>query len=289
VVFYLASLFFGFLVVLPMWSLLDRFAGQTLMGRDIAQGLDADFLFELIAYNSGSLPGLAVPLFAFAIYWLVMLFLSGGALSVFARGDGYQPAAFWGASAKYFGRFLRLALWSLILVLVVALLPLLAVGLQRLFFGADPYQNVIVWGSIVQTGLALLGLAFVGICFDYGRVHAVLNDEKKMRRSLWHGVRFTFRNFAATVGLALLLLIVSTVVLATYRPVSNLLGAPTTIAVLLLFFLQQIYMVWRVLMRLTRYGAEIELYRVRSAREEGSGSSLSPEPRIPSSGDPVAT
>ena len=41
------------------------------------------------------------------------------------------------------------------------------------------------------------------------------------------------------------------------------LSGPTPILVGMLFLLQQLYVVWRMALRLTRYAAELELYQVR--------------------------
>ncbi len=264
-VYYLVNVCFGVIIALPLWAILNRFVGHSLMGADIRNGIDAQFIAELIAYNRSGLLSLGLPiLFAVAIYGLVSLFMSAGALAVLASGERYQPAVFWGAAGKFFGRFLRLALWSSLLLVVVSLLPLVAFGLQRLIYGSDPYEYISYWGFWIQIGLALLGLFFSCIAMDYARIRAVLTQEKRMRVSLWQGIRFTLENLGGTVGLAVLLFVAGVVALAIYQPLSGGLSGPTPILVGMLFLMQQLYVAWRMALRLTRYASELELYQLRA-------------------------
>ena len=263
-VYYLVNVCFGLLIALPVWAILDQFVGRSLMGADIADRIDAHFIMELAVYIKAGMAGLVLPiLFIVAIYWLASLFMSAGALAVLASGERYQPAVFWGAAGEFFGRFLRLALWSLLLLAVVSLVPLLVLGLKRLIYGPDPYEYISYWGFWIGIGLALAGLFFSCIAMDYARIQAVLTREKRMRVSLWRGIRFTLTNLGGTLGLASLLLVAGAVALAIYQPLSGGLSGPTPILVGMLFILQQLYVVWRMALRLTRYAAELELYQLR--------------------------
>ena len=81
-----------------------------------------------------------------------------------------------------------------------------------------------------------------------------------MRISLWRGIKFAFGNFWKTFGLALLLFITGIIALVIYNPIADLLHAPYSIVILLLFIWQQIYMVFRMVLKLTLYSGEVRLY-----------------------------
>jgi hypothetical protein len=144
-------------------------------------------------------------------------------------------------------------------------LPYLETGVQRLIFGSDPYQNITYWGGWIKVGLRQIGILLFVMIWDYARIHAVLNDERRVRTSLLQGMKFVFGNFLYTFSLALLLLVVGAVTLVIYNPVANSLAAPNTLIVLMLFVWQQIYMLFRTLLRLTTYASQLELYRQRAA------------------------
>ena len=261
-VLYLASAILGLLIALPVRAVLLDFAGRSLEGAALVNGVSTSFFFELLFHNEAGFLGLRAPaLFASVAYLLLSLFLSGGALAVLASGEGYRATDFWGGAAKFFGRFLRLVLWSSLLLAALYLLPLTARGLQRIFFGSDPYEYVSYWGSWVRAGLLLIALFFFRICFDYARIHAVVTDEPRMRVSLWRGLRFALRNPLPAVGLALLIALVGGGALLIYRPISAAVDVSTIAAVAAAVVAQQAYIVWRVVLRLTRYGSQITLFR----------------------------
>ncbi|MDZ7343998.1 MAG: hypothetical protein ONA90_05740, partial [candidate division KSB1 bacterium] len=243
-----------------------EFIGNSLMGAKLGGPLDMDFLFEFFKHKGeaiGAFNGLilVVP----AAYWLFTLFLSGGALAVFASGGKYTPVLFWGSAAKYFGRFIRLALWCVPAFAMLFSIQFVETGIQRLIFGSDPYQNIIYWGGWIKLGLRSLGILLFGLILDYARIHAVLTEERRMRFSVWQSIRFAFGNFLQTFGLALLLLMIGAVALLIYNPIADSLSAPNAVIVFMLFLLQQAYMIFRTTLRLTLYSSQLHLYRQLSA------------------------
>lgn len=262
VIFYLANLFFGSLLLLPLRALMQDFIGASTLGARLSGNLDMDFLFEFLKYHEGAVSVFMALVFIVpAAHWLATLFLSGGAFAVFAQDAKYEAAFFWGSAAKYFGRFLRLGLWSVPIFALLFCVQFLETGLQRLLWGKDPYQNIVYWGGWIKVGLRALSFLIFGMILDYARIHAVLGEESAARVSLRQGLNFVFANFLQTFGLALLLFIAGAIVLVIYNPLANSLAAPSWLIVLMLFVLQQFYMLFRTLLRLTSYASQLHLYR----------------------------
>jgi hypothetical protein len=261
-VFYLANFCFGLMFMLPLRSILKSFVGNSQMGARLGGPLDMDFLIEFFKHNEGVVPAfMGLFLIVSAANWLFTLFLSGGAFATFAGREKYSAAFFWGSSAKYFGRFVKLAWWSLPVFAVLFCLQYLETGIERLIFGSDPYENVTYWGGWIKAGLRQIGFLLFAMIFDYARIHAVLNDERWMRASLRQGLKFVLGNFLYTFGLALLLLIVGAAALVVYNPIADSLAAPNALIVMMLFVWQQIYMLCRTTLRLTTYASQLALYR----------------------------
>jgi hypothetical protein len=264
-VFYLANLLFGLLLMLPLRAIVKDFIGNSQMGAKLGGPLDMDFLFEVFKHSGEVVPAfMGLILIVPASNWLFTLFLSGGAFATFAGGEKYNAAFFWGNSAKYFGRFVRLTLWGLPVFAVLFCLQYLETGVQRLIFGSDPYQNLTYWGGWIKVGLRQIGFLLSFMILDYARIHAVLTDERRMRTSLLQGMKFVLGNFLYTFGLALLLLIVGAVALVIYNPIANSLAAPNALIVIMLFVWQQVYMIFRTTLRLTTYASQLDLYRQRA-------------------------
>lgn len=261
-IYYLANFLVALLLVLPFRAQLQNLAGRSFMAEELASRLDLDFLFEFIKEAQTSLTA-AMVLVALAgvTYAAIQLFLSGGALTVFVKGFAAASPLFWSDASRYFGRFVRLLLWSSLVGGLLLCLPLLASAIQRLVFGSDPYQYITYYGNWLQMGLRHIGFILYLMVFDYARIYVVASDERRMRVALWKGIRFVMRNFWRALGLALCLYLVGLVALAGYRLVAAQLSAPATVVILGLFIWQQVYICWRMLLRLVLLASEVGLYQ----------------------------
>jgi hypothetical protein len=261
VVYYLVNLLFGLAVAYPLSVALRNFAGNSLMSRSLLGGIDADFLFEFIRYNNGALSVTSGIIVAAAIlYAFVGLFLSGGAFSILTVSERYKPATFWSNAGRFFGRFVRLGLWSIPAFIVFYLLQFIVPLLVRVFFGSDPYQYITYWSAIVRTGVGYIGILLYYMVMDYGRIYTVLTDERSMRRALWRGVRFTFGHLGNTLGISALLFVLGACVLVLYNLVANPLESSGAILLLVLILVQQLYVFFRMWLKLTLYASEVALY-----------------------------
>jgi hypothetical protein len=268
VIFYLVNLSFALLVMLPVRSALSSFGGGTLAGEGLANHFDFDFLAEFLHANGTTFSATFMTfLAAGTLYWLANLFLSGGAYATFWGGDTPAPETFWAGAGKYFGRFLRLGLWSVIALGVFYLVQFTLPLAIHVIFGKDPYQSIVWWGNWIRTGVGLLGIILYFIVVDYGKLYIVSSGDHRGGRALVEGVRFAFRHIGATSGIALTLFIAGVVVLLLYNPASDALRAPSWGALLLLFFLQQLYIFVKMLLRVALYGSQAVYYR--SARNTG--------------------
>lgn len=270
-IYYLSSLVFGLILTLPVWTSLRQFVGASEMGALLAGRLDWDFVIEFLHNNPSLLPTLQRLLaLMFLLHTLWSLFLSGGAFAIFAAGRKYEPAAFWSGAAKYFGRFLRLAAWSLLPAFALLLLLFLPGLLKRVIFGSDPYENVGYWMGWVTVGWSYVCLLFFKLVFDYARIHVVMAEDRQMRFALAEGLRFALRNFARAFALSLLFFCAGLLVLAVYNPLADSLAAPSALVIFLLFVLQQAYLFWRKALGLALYASQVQLYREsqRAAHEE---------------------
>ena len=262
IIFYLANLFAALIVMFPLRSMLGDFAGYTLMGRSLAGGLSTDFLFEFFTNNSGGVKFLGGLIgIVSVLYWIAALFLSGGAFSVYISGERFSVGMFWSNSAKYFGRFARLWLFSIPVFFIVYCFQFIVPLFVRLMYGSDPYQYVTFWAGVIRVGLGYLGIVFYYMVLDYARIYVVRYDEHSMFRVLLKSISFCFKNFFRTFSLALLLFIVSIVSLILYRWVSGFLSGSSAGIIFLLIMFEQLYIMFRSFMKLTLFAGQVELFR----------------------------
>lgn len=265
-VFYLANFFFGLILLLPMRAMLAHYLGDSAMNEKLAGNLDMDFLFEFLFNNENVVATqMGLLMIVPALYWLFGLFLSGGAFSVFASEERYTPSQFWSGAATYFGRFFRLALYGVPVLAVLFCVQYLELGVQRIAWGKDAYQNVTYWGAWTRLGITSLCMMLFGAIFDYARIHVVMHGERKMRVSIWRGVKFTFGNFLVAFGLAFGGFLAGAVLLALYNPLANSFSAANGLIIFLLFLVQQAYIFCRMALKLTLYAGATHFYQQRAA------------------------
>lgn len=260
--YYLSNILFGLIVMFPFRSALMGFAGNSMMGDHLSGRIDMDLLIEFLVRNTTTINSLmTLAMIAAALHGIFTLFLSGGAYVVFASGESYTAARFWGNAANYFGRFVRLFLWSIPALVVFLSIQFIEPLVVRLIWGSDPYQYITWWGDWIRVGMGYIGIAIYLMVFDYARISAILTEESRTRRALWRGVRFTFSHFLATSGISLAIVVAGFLLLLLYYPLSKAMQAPNTLVILVLLIVQQLYIIARMGLRLTLYGSQVHFYQ----------------------------
>ncbi|MDW7680315.1 MAG: hypothetical protein SCK70_07100 [bacterium] len=259
--YYLLNLAFALVIAIPFRFIFADYIGSSLMGERLAAKMDMDFLFEFLIHNSKALSSISGALIIVAVlYWLLQLFLSGGALAVLSSGESYSAIPFWKGAAQYFGKFLRLSLWALPVLVILLLLPQLWNWLRILFWGSDPAESVIYYSAWLKMGVRYLCILLFALIFDYARIHAVIANERKMRISLVVGMKFSLKHIMKTLGLSLLFFIAGGVAMLIYNPIADLLSNPAAYLILILFLLQQLYMFWRMALKITKFSSQLHLF-----------------------------
>jgi hypothetical protein len=231
--------------------------GKSTMGNNLISGTDMDFVFEFLIRNQNAITAergliLIVPI----IFWLFGLFLSGGAFSTFIHRQKYESSYFWGESAKYFGRFFRLFLFSIPIFILFYSLQYLETAVQYLIYGKDPYQYVIYWGGWIKIAIGYVGLLIAYLVFDYARIYIVIFDVRAARKAVWHGFKFAFKHFPKTFSIAFIYFVLGISFLLLYNLISDSISDRNLFFILTLIIIQQFYMLMRTVIRLALYGGQ---------------------------------
>ena len=263
-IYYFAGLLFAAAAALPARSLINSFAGHSLLAAELTSRINMDLLIELLRYRGEAVkPLMLLALLLGFFFWLLLLFLSGGALKLAASDHPYRPREFWDACGRYFGRFLRWFLWTLpLLAALLLILPLLTGAIQRLIWGPDPAQNISFWFGLVKMAARAVGLLLWALFFDYGRILAIIKNEKKTRRLLLPTLRFVAAHFLPIFSLALLLTVISFLALGLYNLTASWLGSSSSLIIALLFLWQQAYMLFRAALRFFTLAAQMKLVQM---------------------------
>ncbi len=262
VLYYLFNLLAGLAVMLPLRSALLDIAGSSLVEERLRGGIDVDFLLEFLVKHS-TMVGMvgASVLVAGILYGLGSLFLAGGCLTVFGRGEHFSSAVFWSGAGSCFGRFFRLFLWSIPLFGILYAAQFLESLVVRIFYGSDPLETITYSGIWIRIALGYAAILCYSMIVDYARIYVILTGESRMRVALWKGIMFALKNFPRTFGIVLILTVAGILLFGLYNPVADILHAPAPLVILLLIVLQQLVIFLRMAIRLNLYSSQIHLYR----------------------------
>ncbi|MCA9735273.1 MAG: hypothetical protein H6696_15800 [Deferribacteres bacterium] len=265
--YFTLSLLLSLIVVEPLRSFLKEYLGSSMMSARLESGLDMDFLTEFL-FHSPAFLYVFFPLFFITLiaYMLLNLLFSAGTISLFLQDKGYDSAFFWGNAGRYFWRFFRITLWSLLLLLILFGLSFLLESLRTVWYGKDPYRDIIHTWAVSRIVLRFLILGFVYMVMDYARILTVQQDETRMYRVVFSAIVFVLRNFIRTVPIALIYSLSGLLFLFAYQYISPpILYKAGGVTVLLVFLLQQIVILLRMFLKVSLYASETLLFKDRHA------------------------
>ena len=206
-----------------------------------------------------------------AAYALLWLFLLGGVLDRFARRERtFVLGPFLAAGARYFPRLLRLTAISGVLYFgIYRFARWLFPWIERLTRDVTAEGRVLLahlGGAVVV--IALLGL--VNLVFAYAKIAVVCEGRRSSLVALVRAVRFVAGRPWRAIGLYLALSLLAVATIGLYALLAPGPGQSSAIGIALAFLAGQAFVVARLGLRLTYFGAQMRLYETRRFGAAGS-------------------
>ncbi len=253
----------GALGTIPAMMQLSRALHHSLAGQKLSRGFDLAMYFELTRVPDVSLMRSAASSYLFAfVFFLFMLFVSGGILETYRQDRRLNTGEFFAASGAFFWRFVRLLLLSII---PFAIVGLIYQGLDSFahYAGdkaiADQVGIFLGWGAIIVFLLLMLA---VRLWLDVAKVRAVTQNERRMWRNLWRSWRITWHELGRLFWMYFrisvfgwVVLIVGLIIWAELPPTAT----PVTFVLLELILLAQLATrLWQMASAMTWYQRHAE-------------------------------
>jgi hypothetical protein len=255
--------------------------------RDEASGLEksltatavskAMFLDNIEAWFSGRLFEVDRVLVALGLaYILIWSLMVAGVLDHFARGpDRFQLGLFLSGGANYWFRFLRLVLISgVCYYLVYRFAQWLFPWIEEATRDVTVERTVLFWNLLGALAVVFL-LALVNMIFDYAKIATVREHRRSMFLAAFRGLVFVISHRLRSFGVYYALALVAMLLPLIYLFFGPGTGQSTWTNVLLVFLVGQVYLVARLVLRLTFYGSQLALYdligRRRTLEFRGTG------------------
>lgn len=236
---------------------------HSLAAQRLVNGFDLGAFSELMLRPGISPLNVSAAAMAYSlVFFVFMLFVTGGILEVYRRDSRETTAEFFESSGAFFWRFVRLVILLLLCLVPIAILHRILHSIGDHIGETAVSAMASVWFRIAGGIVLLFLLMVLRLWFDMAEVHSVAQNERKMRRSLAAAWRLTFGNFGRLFWLYFSISIVACIGFGFALWLWMYVLPPTAITGA--FFLSQVMILWWLATRLWQRSSETLWYQRNS-------------------------
>lgn len=264
------------IIAIPFHSTLTSEAGNTMALRSMLKHFDYTTYSDFMRVSGKAIrPFITTAIWMGMFYLLFTVFFSGGVLNILnSEVQKFSIKNFLDGCGKFFFRFLRLAIYMIIILLLVTAIVFMPIGMII----ASAYKTVqseaslfyiILIGAIVYAFFFLL-ILMIG---DYAKIILFKNDSKKSLKSAWTSTKFVFKHFFGAYSLYILLLIAPVLFFVVYFLLNNSIGMVSGFTIFIMFLIQQIFIWLRTWTKIWFLGSEIKYFEINIQSTETASDS----------------
>jgi hypothetical protein len=223
-----------------MFSTLNTEAGQSLAPLQMLDGFNYTVFSDFWAESERAVRPV-----------LRMGWLTGGILHSFrpTGGQPFRATAFWQVSTHYVARYVRLLGVTVLFTLGVFLVPFLIGLLLAIALEDSLTEPGLFWLGFGGFAVGVLGTLLIWCIADYAKALMYRTDQHGAFRAYGQAGRFVLAHLRATFGRYLLLVALGAALLGTYLLLDSLIPMRNWPLILLLFALQQVIILGRVVLK----------------------------------------
>jgi len=260
-IIYFANIFTALILALTFNGVLKNSFGQSGILTTLLSEFDFTAFSNMMFDHGDSIMAVLGGIKWFVLaYYLLSVFLTGGIIQTF-NTDRFTTSGFFGGSAYNFFRLLGLSFimifvqFIFILIVYVPLSTILSKVAKDMTSETTLYYIGI--GGFVFHLLIFLLISLIG---DYAKLYLVKNDSFNVFKGFWNGVKYVFGHFLKTYFLNLILLLLPTAVMYLYLYLERDIKMATIAGILIVFGMQQAFMLLRIFLRTWVLASEFMVY-----------------------------
>ncbi len=203
-----------------------------------------------------------------AFFLIISSFLTGGILRTFIK-DHFTMSSFFSASGYHFLRFMGLNVFMIIIQIIIASMVYVPVFALTSKISAH-----------IQTELPLFRIFFTGIGIhlfllilfilvgDYAKYYLLLHDSNNIFKAFAKAVMFVFGHFFKAFSIFIVLMAIPLLIFYLYLNLDRDIGMSTAVSIILMFLIQQMFIVLRIWFRLWMHSSQFELYTEKVIQQQ---------------------
>jgi hypothetical protein len=269
-VLWLSNFLFGSVIFYLFFEAFSRAMGNSAAAAGLLKRFDFNFLVEFISNHGESIATIFSSIVVLTLlYLLVSTFLFGGILfsltlrlrSGHLAGDGRKfGQIFFQGAGKFFGRFFRLLLYSLLLWTASLVLLFLVNLFISLFAGREASEKLFFYTLWLRLGIALFIFFLVRMTLDYTRIKIAFEDSPKVFRSLLEMIKYVLKKLGKTLALYYLILLTGIVFFAALWALKLIIPQNSFLTIIIAFLVGQAFMASQAWLRIAFQQAQLVFY-----------------------------
>lgn len=265
-VLYLTNLLVAMALSLPVYGRMHEIS-RSHLASELVEGFYVDHFIEFWREHGESFQTLFLAALGIGVLYLILnTFFAGGVLSILGREEQFRLRNFLHASADYFGRYFRLFLLSLpMLVLLAAVFSLFIVqplgGYAQNLNAAQSFRIY-----LLISVLGLLTLGFWNMLFDYAKIIINGRELRSAAIGFFKGSGFALRHVLQTTGLYNLNYFLLLGLFLAYLIIESFFRNATAAQTFALLAFQQLFIVSRLWLKLSFFASQQDFYQSQIAR-----------------------
>lgn len=269
---YTVILFLGLVVAIPFFFGLKSAVGMTISPGKLLKEFDYTSFVEIMKNHGEEIRSSIIQgAWIVVLFMVLSIFLTGGILRTLRQGHKkFGLYNFFAGCGKFFYRFLRLSIYSLVLHFLLALIIYIPFGIiVSAGFEHSFTEKTIFYIFMAFAGIHLLLGVYFLVITDYARFILVTRDSRKALKSLWQSAKFVSNKFLGTYFLFILLMVIPFIFFYLYFFMTDRVEFTTGIMILTLFIIQQIFIWMRSAFRIWTFSSQLNYFIIYNP-ESGS-------------------
>ena len=251
----------AFLLAIPVYAVLLDNLNHSILSDKLALNSDYIWFIQFMNNYKSNLSEIPFMLYGMmGIYLLIQTFFLGGLISIFNFPQKNHTVDFFYGGVKYFVRFTKLMLFSLLFFGLAFLInDYLGKIILSFFKNSENEMLEFVFMSLRYILLIFL-IGVVSIISDYSKINIAVKDSFYVIRTLFNTVVFLKNNFIKVFLLFLMVAVFGAIGAIIYNLVRVTIPETPFYFLIVSFILQQMLIIFRLLIRMLFYSTEVILF-----------------------------
>ncbi len=267
VVLWMINFFFASVIYFLFSAMLKAAFGKSLLAADLLQKPNMDVLLEFLTSSGTSLGMLVTAGLVLAVlFFLAGIFVNGGILQSLVHRRDHEGfgQVFFAGGGKFYGRFFRLSIYSLILWIPGIIVYMIVNGLLGIFTKNSLNEQRSFYIQLVRIAIAIFLVFLIKMIMDYARIRIATQDSRSVLRSMLEATGFVFRKMGKTLALYYLLGLTGVAAFLIYWGIRSTFSAESLGTIWLGFIISQIFIASRGWLRIAFQAGQLRFFTLES-------------------------